>query len=133
MRLDNWPERLAVVVSRHRRATFAWGRADCATFFADAVAAVTGDDPFAAYRPWDSQLAAATRLVRAGCRSVEQFVAARFHEIAPSAAGRGDVGYLAERSALTCPAVIVGAEALSMSETGLVAVPRSLIVRAFRI
>lgn len=132
-RRDDWPGGLAEVVSRYRGRPFQWGETDCATFFSDAVAAMTGHDPFASFRPWSSEFCAATRLVRAGVRSVEDFVAARFDSIPPVAAGRGDVGYLEERHALTCPVIILGAEAVSMTESGLAIVPRTLIVRAFRV
>lgn len=132
-RLPDWPERLVAVVAAHRRAPFEWGRYDCATLFADAVDAVAGFDPLAAHRPWCSELGAATRLLRARLSSVEALVAATFPAIEPSAARRGDLGYTTAAGPLTCPAVILGAEALVRTPDAISVVPREAILRAYRV
>lgn len=49
-RLPGWPELLAAFVEARRHVPFAWGSNDCATLAADAVLALTGQDPLATLR-----------------------------------------------------------------------------------
>lgn len=44
-RLPDWRARLAAVVAAAHRQPFVWGRHDCCLWAADAVRAVTGQDP----------------------------------------------------------------------------------------
>lgn len=112
---------------------FVRGASDCA-FFADVVLAMTGHDCLAGGRAYNSERTAAKKLKALGYRSMLELVADHFPEIPPALAQRGDLGFPAEISSpLMSPAVIVGAEAWSKSETGPVMVPRSLIVRAFAV
>lgn len=132
-RLEDWPERLIRTVSAHRAAPFAWGEFDCATFFAAAVEAVIGIDPLTAYRPWASERDAARVLLDHGYRDMAHFTECLFPEIAPAKARRGDIGFCAERKVLTCPAVILGAEAAQRDERSWLMFPASTIIRAFRV
>ncbi len=50
MRIEGWETRLAELVEARRRVPFAWGSNDCISFAADAVMALTGVDPLAAWR-----------------------------------------------------------------------------------
>lgn len=133
MRTESWPEDLFAAVARHRALAFEWGTSDCACLFRDAVFAMTGLDPLAGLRPWYSALSAARALRAAGYDDALALMRDRFEEIPPALAGRGDCGFLAERDALSAPALILGAEAVSRNETGFVIVPASMIAIAFRI
>jgi hypothetical protein len=132
-RVETWPEDLHAVVRRHRALPFVWGETDCACLFRDAVVAMTGADPLAGMRPWYSATTAARSLKHLGFSTALDLMRDRFEEIAPAAAGRGDCGFLEERDALSAPAIILGAEAVSRNEQGFVIVPVSLITIAFRI
>lgn len=133
MRLVDWDQRLVAVIAEHQSRPFAWGEADCAALFAAAVAAVTGRDPLAAFRPWASEHDALRRLAGTGAPSVVAWVAERFDEIVPADARRGDVGYAAEAEMLSFPAIIVGALAMSRNAEGWIIIPRARIVRAFKV
>ena len=132
-RLDDWPERLAAVVACHRAAEFGWGTFDCATFFADAVQAVCGEDPFNGHGCWASERDALRVLARTKCRSVKECCDARFPIIPASMAQRGDAGYHAAFEPLSCPLVVVGVEAVSRTEAGWLIVPTRLLTTVYRI
>lgn len=132
-RIDAWPAAMRAVLMRHQAGPFVWGQSDCA-LFADAVAAMTGYDPLADCRGYTSEFGALKKLKAAGFDNVDELVAARFVEIAPVAAQRGDLGYPARIARpLMGPAVIDGAHAFSKGPEGFVVVPRSVIVRAFAV
>ena len=132
-RLPGWPERLLEVVDDHRRAPFVWGRYDCATLFAAAVHAVTGEDPLHPFRPWSSERSAAARLVRAGFDDMLEFARAHFPEVPPAKARRGDVGFCKVRARLSCPAVVLGADSASRDEKGWVVFSTTMLTSAFRV
>jgi hypothetical protein len=120
------------VITRHAAAPFEWGVSDCSLAF-DCVAAITGFDPIANIRGYTSAAEARRRLAEAGFRDVLSLVEARFPEIAPSEAQRGDLGFVAEVAPLMSPAVINGAIAHSKALAGMAQIPRGLIVRAFAV
>lgn len=132
-RRAGWDLRLMEVVDRHRRAPFDWGAHDCATFFNDAVDAVADFRPLVAHMPWDSEVAARRRLVEAGYRDMVGFCRTFFPEIPPAQARRGDIGFAEVRHALSCPAVIVGSEAVTRNEHGWLLVPVALLTTTFKI
>jgi len=131
-RRNDWPERLIQAASYHNGA-FAWGKRDCATLFSEAVTAVVGVDPLARFKPWQSEADAMRRLARSGYTSVCGLIEALFDEIQPADARRGDIGYAGDVETLSCPAVIVGSTAMSLTATGVVIFPRTLLQRAFRV
>lgn len=132
-RVENWPERLNAAIQGQMADGFAWGQRDCATFFAESVRAQVGFDVLAAHRGWTSAKTALQAVNAAGFETMTEWVDAHFDEIHAVEARRGDLGYTADEHPLMCPAVITGAEALSLEEAGLVVFPRELIVRAFRV
>lgn len=122
-------------VQRHLAQPFVPGVSDCAILFADAVLAMTGYDPISDGRDYASLQDALRNIRRAGHQTMADLVAARFHEIHPSEAQRGDLGLLADadNGAITSPLVILGADAATKSMAGPVIVSRGLIVRAFAV
>jgi len=130
----DWPKRLRGVIARHRAAPFAWGDSDCAMLFAEAVEAMTGYNPIADGGTYTTRIGALRGLKKLGFDSVLDLVAARFVEIPPAHAMRGDLGFVAEVDPLSSPAVIDGAVAHSKrDDVGHVLVPRGHIVRAFAV
>jgi len=132
-RRPDWPERLMSTVEHHRNAAFEWGAFDCATLFADAVAALTDVDPLARYRPWKNERSARMKMIRAGFKTMQTFTRANFPEINPAQVQRGDIGFAHEAGNLSCPAVVVGAHAVSRDEQGWIVIPTSLLTLAFKV
>lgn len=132
MRPHDWVERLFETVERHRSAPFAWGLYDCATLVRDAALALGAADPFDG-ETWDGVASALRSLKRKDSYTVRQFMARKFPAVAPPLAHRGDVGFTADEHPLMCPAVIIGAEAVSRNETGWIVLPRTLLVDCYRI
>lgn len=132
MRLPDWPDRLIAAIERHRRQRFVWGAFDCGTLFRDCVVAVSGSDPGGGFG-WASRREAAGFLIGNGVGSMLEFCEARFDEIVPADARRGDLAFPKTVHPLMCPAIVVGAEAVSRDESGWQVWPRELIARAFKV
>lgn len=138
MRMPDWPERLDAVLSAARHRPFRWGVHDCALFTADAVEAMTGIDPAAAWRGrYGSARSAIALRWRTGLFSWSQLfaeAAERWHlpRIAPLHAHRGDVVCLdlpTGRPAGIC----IGARIASPAKDGLVFLPRTLARAAWHV
>lgn len=133
MRVAEWDSRLFAVIEHHRRQKFEWGTYDCATLFRECVVACTGVDPLADLRPWYSASTALRALRLAGHKTAFDLVSSAFAACAPALARRGDVGFCAERDDLSGPAIIVGTEAVSRNESGLVVFPTGLLTFTFKV
>jgi len=132
-RLPGWPERLLAAVEAHRAQPFAWGSFDCATLFAAAVESVTGVHVLAAHMPYDSERGAMERLAASGYRDMQHFASCLFPAIAPARARRGDIGFVAAKERLSCPAIIVGDEVVSRAREGWITFSVSSLVAAYRV
>lgn len=134
MRIAGWETRLRAAVARHRALPFGWGTSDCFVFPMDCVEAVTGRDPWAAVRGYDNEQAAARLLVAHGLRDVADAFRAVLPEIHPADAGRGDLvvahaGPGTELGGAVCLGPVVAAK----GRDGLSLLPRTAVVRAFRV
>jgi len=132
-RRRDWPERLALAIREHRKGAFEWGQYDCATYFSDVVFAMTDADPFEALGTWRSATAALRILARTGAGSVKEYLDARLPSVSVAELRRGDAGFLAEFEPLTCPAIVIGAEALARAESGWIVFPISRLATGYRI
>jgi hypothetical protein len=133
VRRDDWPERLEGVIARHRAAPFNWGVTDCATLMSEAVDAVAGFDPMAAYKPWSSEVAAMRRLSETGFRTVAEWASHMFEQQPVSFARRGDLVIGGATMALSCPAIVIGAEAVSRDHNGFVVAPLSAFTSSLKV
>ncbi|WP_454914977.1 DUF6950 family protein [Xanthobacter sediminis] len=131
-RVKHWPDRLEEVIAAYQGGVFAWGERDCFRLTMDVTAALTGTDPYADLEPYDSETGAARRLVERGFTSLGDALAAVLPEVPPSMARRGDVGVVDE-AGTDAGVVVIGADVVGMSQRGLMRVPRSRLVRAFRV
>ena len=133
-RLPDWDERLFAVVEAHDGIAFAWGRADCCTFAAACVEAVTGTRPYPDEVGRYRGLAGSRRRLRArGFTSIADGVAALFPEIAPVMAGRGDLG-IVQRGASETIVVGVGPRFITLAPSGgFEAVRHDQLSRAYRV
>ncbi len=115
LRRQDWPERLAELIEARRQMPFTWGVFDCAMFAADAVVAVTGEDPLAAVRGRYSTEAAAEAITDAAggfeAFMVEQFRAFGAPQCPPEFLQRGDVGLVRYGNQLSAAVMLSGAVA----------------------
>jgi hypothetical protein len=134
MRIEGWDTALARYVAAELAAPFEWGRHDCATFALGAVRAVAGRDLAEGLPTWGSGIDAVRTIKAAGAASALAFFAARLAEIAPAEAQRGDLVVTGDADdPLMCPAVLLGAAAMSRAPSGMVVFPRALVRRALRV
>lgn len=131
-RVKNWPDRLEEVIAAYQGGVFVWGSRDCFRLTMDVALALTGTDPYADLEPYDSETGAARRLVERGYATLGDALAAVLPEVPPSMARRGDVGVVDE-AGTDAGVVVIGADVVGMSQRGLTRVPRSRLMRAFRI
>ena len=134
-RRHDWPERLNGIVSAHAewRGTIWWGQYDCGILFSDAVWGMTDVDPIEELGEWHSEESAVRAMLSSGHRSMKSYLDTKLETIPLSMARRGDVGYAADPDPLTCPAVIVGSEAVSRGHEGWIVFPVSKLITAYRI
>ena len=113
-RLD-WPERLAEFIARCRGRKF---DADyyCALFAADAILAMTENDPAAAVRGMDVEAAAAW-LRGQGYETLLDYLRHEFHEVPLAMAGRGDV-ILRDLDGREALGICLGVESAFLSSAG---------------
>lgn len=135
MRIVGWEERLIEAVQRHEALPFAWGESDCFILPLDSVVACTGDDPGVTYRgAYDSADGARRVLWRMGHKSLGGAFADHLPPVAPALARRGDIGIADYPGAeLGGGVVVMGAVLIGKGERGTVRLPRSLLVRAFKV
>lgn len=135
MRRHDWPERLNGIVAAHREwdGTIWWGQYDCGTIFSDAVWGMTDVDPIEELGRWTSEQSAMRAMLSSGHRSMKDYLDTKFDQVPVAHARRGDVGYPAEIFPLSCPSVIVGAEAVSRTQDGWIVFPTSKLSTAYRI
>ena len=131
-RVNGWPGALVGFLNARARTPFAWGSNDCCSFAADAVVAITGTDPMADLRGYDSETGAGRVLVKCGVGGFEEIVAAIFDEIPPGMARRGDLA-LAMQGNQAGLMVVEGDTLAGPGETGIVRLPRAAALKCWRV
>lgn len=134
-RLPDWVERLDALVRERLPQPFAWGTHDCCTWAADAVQAVTGDDPMAAWRgSYASQEAAEAVIGPGGLSAHVAHVMALYGapECPPRLAQRGDVVMVEVGNETLC-GVVVGTSVLITGTERMCRVPMRRVVRAWAV
>ena len=128
-RHTDWESRLFEFMESRRTAPFAWSSNDCATFAADAVAAITGER---LQIPQADTPEAYARLLRDQGSLRDMACALLGEPIPASFAQRGDVVLLLldDRETL---GICVGADIAGPGADGLVLVPMAHAVDAWRI
>ena len=134
MKHRDWRARLHKEVERWRRRPYRLGRADCALFVADCIRAMTGDDPAAAFRGrYGTVEEAKVLLAQAGnllavARSYAQ-------EVPVGQAVFGDIAVLKSEDQFEHLFGLVNGETVLVlhASGGLGAVPRSMMMAAFRV
>lgn len=123
--------RLGELMSRRLDEPFAWGERDCCLWAADAVHAVTGEDPAADLRgTYSTAYGAARALAQAG--GLLALCAQRLGpEVPPAVAQIGDIG-LVDEGAQGALVVNVGLHWMGQRAQGLAPVMTEKVLRAWR-
>lgn len=134
MRRPDWPERLVAFVEANRSRPHEYGSFDCLLLPAGAVKAVTGKDHGRGHRGKYTNAATGARYLRKlGFDSPEAMIDSLLEEKPTGFAQRGDIVLGADG----IPALCMGEFALSAGQEGnrkgLVRVPRSEWVKAWRV
>ena len=131
IRHQDWPTRLVEYIEQSRTVPFAYGSHDCCQFAAKAVAALTGENPAAAWH-YTNEIGAARLIVEAG--GLEALITTAMGEpIHPSQAGRGDV-VLADLELGPTIGVCLGRTcAFATDPVGVVFRPRAAARMAWRV
>lgn len=128
MRREDWPERLFEYLDAQRDVPFSWATHSCAGFAAGAVEAMTGE---AVDLPTVTSARAAAELL--AVRSLRDRVGDAFGpEIMPAFARRGDL-VLVEIDGRESVAMCIGSDAAGPGPSGLVLVPMSSAIAAWRV
>lgn len=131
MRLSHWDVTLAAEIAKAQRATFAWGRHDCATWAFAVRRALTGEDiwPFAGqYR----SLSGAKRLLRRNGGDMAGLGRQLLGKPLPAIllAQRGDIVLGGDDPAM---GICVGADAAFLLKAGLTFLPLRTCHMAWRV
>lgn len=105
MRVQDWEKRLKAAIQKHIDLPSQYGVSDCYLIADDAVEAVTGETMFGTgARRYTTPAGAGKQLRKRGFETVADAFRAKFTEIAPTLAQRGDIGVL-ERDGEICGGV----------------------------
>ncbi len=132
MRRDGWERILYEFLDSRRMMPFEWGRNDCAMFAADWVMIATGHDPAA---EWRGTYSDASIMRQMKGNRLAKLVSDKFDECAVMEAHRGDIGLVAPSGSIQMPAlcVIDTLAVFGPGSDGLVSLPRSALMRAWRV
>lgn len=131
-RLDDWPTRLAEFIEARRERAFSRGVSDCCMFVADAIEAMTGNDPAARWRGLYSTDKGAYRLLRDNGGVVGLCSLVLGSPIPSALAGRGDVVLIdaPEGEAL---AICLGGIIAAQSSKGVIFLPATAAKAAWKV
>jgi hypothetical protein len=133
MRVAGWERRLRAAVENHIALPSAYGVSDCYLIADDAVEAVTGKKMFgAAARRYKTPAGAGKQLRKRGFETVEDAFRAKFTEIHPSQAGRGDIGVI-ERDGQVSGGVFTQLGFFTRTDEKAVFLPFTDVKTAFRV
>jgi len=138
-RVENWPSIMYAAIDYKRTQPFVWGKWDCCLFVCDIVYAFTGVDMAENFRGRYDSRKEANALMKRGRRkvSMEEFIddMARRYGAEPipiPMAGRGDVALFETELGETL-GIFDGVNVLTMGYNGMIALPRTVALKAWRI
>lgn len=134
MRHQDWPQRLQAAIAYHDR-PFTWGESDCMQLAMHCAHVMTGQHPFPDTPGSYFTRAGAYRCLKVhGFDNIAEALAARYQQVAPALAQRGDIGIVSFEGVLSS-CVCEGREFVGKApdKAGLIRVPREKVVQAFRV
>lgn len=135
MRKAGWEKRLRETVEKHMASESEYGVSDCLIIALDAIEAVTGEDPYPPSkfdRVYSDERGALRCLVKAGFKSVDEVLAAKFSEIPTSMAQRGDVGVV-DIDGMIAAGVFTQLGFMSRGKSKVVFLPASQVKTAYKV
>ena len=135
VRYPDWTARWARALAARRRGAFAWGVRDCVTFTGEMAEALTGSNPLAFVRGRYADEAEAWTLLESLGGAERMLTGALGTPVPAPLACRGDVVLVAMREGAwaTAFAVCDGEYAVSVGARGLVRVPMTSALKAWRV
>lgn len=135
MRREGWEQSLIDTIEAAKGRPFAWGEADCCLFVADAVAVMTGRDPAEKLRGRYSTEKGALRTLGGDFAQAIEKLAAEFglEEVPVAMAQRGDVVLLENGERMILGIIDTHGLICAMSATGVIQLPISQAVTAWRV
>lgn len=132
MKLPGFPEKLGSFTMYRRLFPYAWGSNDCVTFPADAIWAMTGEDPIADIRgTWHDEESARAVIAEQG--GLIGAADKRFkRHTSPSFATRGDLCMVKVRDEPSL-AICVGLHAAAPGDDGMLLISMSEVLIAWRV
>ncbi len=132
-RVADWEKGLKAVIGKHQGLPSQYGLSDCYLLPDDAVEAVTGATMYGAgARRYKTPAGAGKQLRRRGFTTVEDAFRAKFMEIAPSLAQRGDIGVIDSNGDI-CGGVFTSIGFAVRDERAVLFLPVSSVKTAFRV
>jgi len=133
LRRSDWQQQLSQEAIRHSQTPYEFGEHDCILFAANCVLAMTGRDPAEDIRGrYKTEIGAARIIKNAGFENLGDMIADRLPEIKPTEARRGDV-VLCDGPDGEFAAMVVGKTCVGPGRDGLLHVPLSQALRAYRV
>lgn len=134
-RIPGWEKRLAAAIANARRQTYTLGVWDCFRFPCAVVEALTGVDRWPEFAGSYATRGEALRRIAEHGGSFEAAATWFFgsEPIAPTLARRGDMASCRDPAGDLHLAVVTGPQMLSMGEGGVVVLPRSAAINAWRV
>jgi hypothetical protein len=132
-REPNWPTLLGHFFSQNSTKAFEWGEWDCALMAADAVKTITGHDYAESLRFQYTDAKGALALIKPYgdlCGLIDHLLAGQ--SIDAKNAMRGDVAVV-ENADRQCAGIVWGSGVFATGQDGLVLVPSSKILQAWRV
>lgn len=134
IRRDDWRSRLSACIGEALQRPFEWGVHDCALFAADAVLAMTGEDPAEAFRGrYRTQIGAARVLHREGFKGLLGLAQSRLNLIPAAMASDGDLIAIPDGLAGETLGVVAGALIAAPGPDRLEFIPRTSASFAFHV
>ncbi|AYA63832.1 DUF6950 family protein [Alteromonas sp. RKMC-009] len=132
-RLTTWTQQLTQFITGKKHQPFEWGVNDCCLFAADAVLAITGEDPAIQFRNrYSTRLGAARVLKNEGHDNIESAITAMLGEPVPRlSVRRGDVVLVDLNGDMT--AGIMFGQVLAPGEQGIATVSPLDITTVWRV
>lgn len=136
IRVRDWRGRLRDALAHAGAQPFAWGSHDCLTgLVGPAVLAMTDTDCTFAWRGRYTTILGAARVMNSdGFADLADLIGSVLPEIHPSQAGSGDVAAIPTHDAFGFAlGIVTGPTVAVLSPTGLAAMPRAAMTRAFKV
>lgn len=131
-RFPDWQLKFAACVDKHRSIPFAWGTHDCVLWASNVILAMTGIDPAKAYRgKYNSALTAAKIIGTTGLGAMASQALGKT-PVDVKMANVGDL-LLVKQDGQELLAICNGDTVLAPGKNGLITLPISLAVQAWRI